>query len=73
MRYSFRGKILSDDIEYLIIIDFSFSSHARPVWLEPYSKIHSENKIHFFLEKRQNLWEVLLNSESQVPRAGQIA
>ena len=73
MRYSFRGKISSDVIEYLIIINFSFLSHAQTVWLERYSKNHSENKIHFFLEKRNNLWEILPNIEDVVLIAGQIA
>jgi hypothetical protein len=73
MRYSFRGKISSDVIEYLIIINFYFLSHAQTVWLERYSKNHSENKIHFFLEKRNNLWEILPNIEDVVLIAGQIA
>jgi hypothetical protein len=71
-RYSFRGKISSDVIEYLIIINFSFLSHAQTVWLERYSKNHSENKIHFFLEKRNNLWEVLYKTENLVLGPSQV-
>jgi hypothetical protein len=51
-----------------MIINFSSEGHSHTIWLEAYSKNHSKNKIHFFLEKRNNLWEVLFNISNLVFR-----
>jgi len=51
-----------------MIINFSSEGHSHTIWLEAYSKNHSKNKIHFFLEKRNNLWEVLFNISNLVLR-----
>jgi len=51
-----------------MIINFSPEGHSHTIWAEAYSKIHSENKIHFFLEKRDDLWEVLFNISNLVLR-----